>query len=205
MLISCPSTFRDILLRWHLVEVGHKGSRVKKRSLGVTGSHTYNPIRNFKRDSWRDFLARSLVNCLAESLAKSLADTLAETLGETFGETFHAKKFRRESRIGLYARLSSRLIFLRGLTVEQFPFLVVNVICTVFVLLAFMRHFSSHVWISESWVWRILDAISGSWCATLLTKNFFWFSPEKRWYLNLFLFSFVNECKIKHLLHSAKK
>ena len=52
-----------------------------------------------------------------------------------------------------------------GLTVGQFPFLVVNVICTDFVSLAFMRHSSSNVWISKSCFWRFLDAISGSWCA----------------------------------------
>ena len=79
MLIFCPSTFRDILLHWHLVEVGHTGWR-----WGSPG---------------------------------------------------------------------------------QFPFLVVTVICTDFVSLALMRHFSSHVWISESCVWKILDAISGSLCA----------------------------------------
>ena len=44
-------------------------------------------------------------------------------------------------------------------------FLVVNVICTDFVSLAFMRHLSDHVWISESFLWRILGAISESWQA----------------------------------------
>ena len=46
------------------------------------------------------------------------SEILGETLGETVGETFRAKKSRRESWIGLYAwlpaRLSPRLIFLRG-------------------------------------------------------------------------------------------
>ena len=59
---------------------------------------------------------------LAESLGKTLSKTLGKTLGQTVGNTFSDKKSRhesrRESRIGLYAwlpaRLSPRVVFLRG-------------------------------------------------------------------------------------------
>ena len=47
---------------------------------------------------------------LAKSLTKCLGKTLGKTLGETVGETFRAKKSRqefcRESRIGLYIRMT---------------------------------------------------------------------------------------------------
>ena len=50
------------------------------------------------------------------------------------------------------------------LTVRQLHFFVVNVVCTDFVPLAFIRNLFNHVRISESCLWRILNAISGSWC-----------------------------------------
>ena len=70
----------------------------------------------------RLFAPKSLAKSLTKSLTGSLAKSLAKSLGKTLAETFRAKKSRQEScqesRIGSYgrlsARLSPRLVFLRG-------------------------------------------------------------------------------------------
>ena len=106
-------------------------------------THTTRVKNQFRRESRREpcirsdprllarlFGAKSLGKSLTESLAKSLTKslgeglgkTLGETLGETLVETFRARESRQEScqesRIGSYAwlsaRLSPRLVFLRG-------------------------------------------------------------------------------------------
>ena len=66
--------------------------------------------------------AKSLAKRLAEGLTKSLGETLSESLGEPFGDSWRdfsrSPSISSESRIGLYARLSTRLspkpVFLRG-------------------------------------------------------------------------------------------
>ena len=94
-------------------------------------THTTRVKNQFRRESRREpcirsdprllarlFGAKSLGKSLTKSLGEGLGKTLGETLGETLVETFRARESRQEScqesRIGSYAWLSARLVFLRG-------------------------------------------------------------------------------------------
>ena len=71
---------------YHLLQLFEITSRVKKKtSLGADShdSHAYNPIRDFRRDSWRDVRAR-----VSPRVSPRVSNRIIYmTLGEAFSET----------------------------------------------------------------------------------------------------------------------
>ena len=147
----------------------HIHPRVKKRVSERVSPRVMHRIRS-----------ETLGKTLGETLGKTLGETLGKTLGETLAETFRTKESRQEysqeSRIGSYAwlsaRLSSRLVFLRGplpyinspLENEHFPFLSFRS--------SQSSHFTSNSWPIQLLVFLVHVCPSLKFCTTSILSVF---------------------------------
>ena len=83
-------------------------TRVKKTSLGesLAGSHAYNPIRDSRRDPWRDFLARTVLSTVWPRVLPRVSARVSDrivcmTPGEALSETrfFYAGNYHATTEV----------------------------------------------------------------------------------------------------------
>ena len=122
-----------------------------------------------------------------KSLAQNLAKIHSETLGETFGETSRSPSVSPECRMGWYAwlsaRLSSRLVFLRGyVPAKSYQPIIIRALC---VRLGSNVGYSVASSRSRLSAWR-------TWVILLQTEQLFW---PHNWY-SPWNFFFTSEHKI---------